>query len=216
VVQIVKRCASRIAHVGFALTLIAGLAIGTAGFWLPPNQKEIQPADIIVVLSGGLERSLYAADLYHQGYAKAVWISRPADSPGTLNLADYGLVIPREEEIHRRILVKKSVAEKDIDFFGTHSMSTAEEARALQEKIGTGTKRIIIVTSPAHTLRARMIFGAALNGTNVAIQVVATPYEHFDRLWWRDQNSARMVVLECAKIFYYLAGGRFVSHPRSN
>jgi uncharacterized SAM-binding protein YcdF (DUF218 family) len=103
------------------------------------------------------------------------------------------------------------VSADDLEFFGSRSLSTAEEARSMRERVGSKPMRLLIVTSPAHTRRAGIIFREALAGTGTTVQVVATPYEHFDPYWWRDQNSARMVVLEIAKIIYFGVGGRFFS-----
>jgi uncharacterized SAM-binding protein YcdF (DUF218 family) len=75
--------------------------------------------------------------------------------------------------------------------------------------------RLILVTSPAHTRRARIIFEDALRDSGSVLQVVGTPYEHFDQYWWRDQGSARIVVLELSKLVYYFAGGRFASTGES-
>ena len=204
-----------IAYLSLAVLAFTSVALITAGFWLVPGDDEIRPADVIVVLAGGYERSLYAADLYHQGRAKTIWVSRPAREPGKLRLEQYGIVIPSEEEVHRAILLHKNVAPGDLEFFGSRSLSTAEEARSMREKVGSMPLRLLIVTSPAHTRRAGIIFNNTLAGSGTTVQVVATPYEHFDPYWWRDQNSARMVVLEIAKIIYFGIGGRFFSHQQT-
>ena len=204
---------------GYA-TLLAifggGIALLTAGFWLVPAQEPPRPADVIVVLAGGFERSLYAADLYQQGLAPKVWVSRPARDGGARQLEEIGIVLPSEEEIHRRILMQKKVVPADVEFFGAGSLSTAEEAHALRDKLAATPRRLIIVTSPAHTRRARIIFNDALSTQGSALQVVATPYEHFETYWWRDQGSARSVILELAKLAYYFCGGRFVSATNSS
>ncbi|NBR29882.1 MAG: YdcF family protein, partial [Betaproteobacteria bacterium] len=198
-----------VAYLSLAVVTCAGIALITAGFWLVPGDDEVRPADVIVVLAGGYERSLYAADLYHRGHAKKIWVSRPALEPSKLRLEQYGIIIPSEEEIHRAILLHKNVSPDDLEFFGSHSLSTAEEARSMRERVGSAPLRLLIVTSPAHTRRAGIIFKEALTGTGATAQVVATPYENFDTYWWRDQNSARMVVLEIAKMIYFGVGGRF-------
>ena len=204
-----------LAYIALAAVAIACVVLATAGFWLVPAPEKIRPADVIVVLAGAYERSEYAADLYQQGYAPKIWVSRPLREPRKSRLEKYGFVTPKEEEVHLRVLTYKKVAPGNIDFFGTHSISTAEEGRAMREKIGTTPIRLIIVTSPTHVRRARIIFEDALKNTGTTMQVVATPYEQFDPYWWRDQESARVVVLEIANIIYYAVGGRFFS-PSQN
>jgi uncharacterized SAM-binding protein YcdF (DUF218 family) len=188
-----------------------GAALLTAGYWLVPAPAPLRPADAIVVLAGGYERSLHAADLYHQGLAPRIWVSHPARERGPRWLEQFGIVLPREEEIHQRLLRFRKVAPAHVELFGTGSLSTAEEALALRRRAGANPQRLIIVTSPTHVRRASLIIGNALRGQHVELQVVATPYERFDALWWRDQASARAVVLELAKLVHYYLGGRYLS-----
>lgn len=44
------------------------------------------PADIVVVLAGASERAFYVADIYLQGYAPMVFVSRPMKENGTLSI----------------------------------------------------------------------------------------------------------------------------------
>ena len=209
--QTIKRISRGVCYVILLAAVGGCIALVTAGFWLVPGQEPLRPADVIIVLAGSFERSLYAADLYQRGLAPKILVSRPARERGARQLEELGILLPSEEDIHRRILLQKKVASADVDFFGTGSLSTFEEARSLREKLGTNSRRLIIVTSPTHVLRARIIFNNALMTRGSNLQVVATPYDDFDVYWWRDQNSARAVILEFAKLAYYFCGGRFLS-----
>ncbi len=209
--QTIKRISRGVCYVILLAAAGGCIALVTAGFWLVPRQEPLRPADVIIVLAGSFERSLYAADLYQRGLAPKIWVSRPARERGARQLEELGILLPSEEDIHRRILLQKKVAPADVDFFGTGSLSTFEEARSLREKLGMNSRRLIIVTSPTHVLRARIIFNNALMTRGSNLQVVATPYDDFDVYWWRDQNSARAVILEFAKLAFYFCGGRFLS-----
>lgn len=44
-----------------------------------------------------------------------------------------------------------------------------------------------------------------------ALAVCATLYEPFPDEWWRSQDAAREVLLEWAKLLFFLAGGRFLA-----
>lgn len=215
VVRGIAKCGRWLAYAALLAIVAGGVALITAGFWLIPAQEPLRPADAIVVLAGGFERSMHATDLYQQGLAPKIWVSHPARERGASRLEQFGIILPSEEEIHRRILLFKKVAADDIEFFGTGSISTAEEARALLNKLSGSPRHLIIVTSPAHTRRAKIIFNDALRAQGSDLQVVATPYEDFDIYWWRDQGSARAVILELAKLVYYFCGGRYLStmHP---
>jgi glycosyltransferase involved in cell wall biosynthesis len=196
------------------LVLVGTMALATAGYWLVDEAGEPQPADAVVVLAGGFERSVFAADLVSRGLAPRVLISRPAREDGATLLESYGVRLPHEEDIALAILVGKGIARDRIDWFGHDSRSTYDEGIALREFVSRHRgMRLLVVTSPTHVRRASLILSAALKNLGVDIQVVGTPYEHFDRFWWRDQSSARAVILETAKLALYLTGGRFSSQP---
>ncbi len=198
------------------LLAISGLALGAAlffaGSWLRLQEKP-RNADAIVVLAGSYERSMYAADLYHKRYAQKVYISVPARDAGNLQIEALGIALPQEIDIHRQILLKKGVPAANILTFGHGSVSTAEEATVLKAAFNTPGQQLLVVTSPYHALRAKLILEKAFDGSDVGIIVVATPYEEYREDWWHSQDSARKTVLELAKLVYYYAGGRFVSAP---
>lgn len=213
--QGIAKCGRWIAYAALLGIVSGSVALVTAGDWLIPAQEPMRPADAIVVLAGGFERSLYAADLYNKGLAPKVWVSRPARERGAQQLERLGIVLPSEQDIQRQILLRKGVPAGDIEFFGTGSLSTVEEALALRDRIAGAPRRLIIVTSPAHVRRADITIRDALTEQGATLQVVGTPYEHFDPMWWRDQGSARAVVLELAKLVHYLFGGRYLSRTQS-
>jgi len=59
-----------------------------------------------------------------------------------------------------------------------------------------------------------MVFSDALPGWQV--RVVGTPSERIATAWWKDQESARIVLLEIPKTIFYMLGGRFRSTPVAN
>ncbi len=202
-----------VAWAGGACVLVAGLsvaALGYAGYWLQLAENP-RPADAIIVLAGSFERSLYAADLYQQHYAPRIYLSIPAHETLAGQLEALGIVLPDEVDIHKQILLKKGVPARDTLTFGHGSLSTAQEAAALKTQFAHPGASLLVVTSPYHTRRAKLILERAFADTGISITVVATPYEEFHKDWWRSQASARNTVLELAKIAYYYAGGRFNS-----
>lgn len=196
-----------------AFVLVAGLSVAAlayAGFWLQLAENP-RSADAIIVLAGPFERSLYAADLYHQHYAPRIYLSIPARVSVTRQLEELGIALPHELDIHRQVLLKKGVPTRDTLTFGQGSLSTAQEATALKSQFTKPGSRLLVVTSPYHTRRAKLILERAFADTDISITVVGTPYEEFHQDWWRSQDSARNTVLELAKIAYYYAGGQFHS-----
>lgn len=189
--------------------VISVFAFIFVGDWLQIDDKPEQ-ADAIIILSGGPLRALYAADLYKQGYAHNIYISKPIREYTIKMLDDMGIAIPYEEGISRHILIKKGVPDKNIHIFGQSSLSTIEEAETLN-RIFKGRKcSLLIVTSPFHVRRSKMIFNDILKSCD--LKIVGTPYEPFPKKWWTNQDSARNVILEITKILFYQAGGRFRSY----
>lgn len=208
--QIFTASVRALAYTSLALVISGITLLVTAGFWLAPPNEPPQQADVIIVLFGGMERSTHAAELYLRGIAPTIWVSRPAREQSIDVLEQLGIVLPNEEEIHRRILNRKGVPPHAIRFFGEGSVSSVDEAHALK-RLATPAKRMLVVTSPTHVLRARLMLSSVMAGAGSVVQVVATPYEAFERRWWQNQESARSVILEIAKLTYDFLGGRFFS-----
>src|ERR1700691_2053687 len=85
---------------GLFLTMICILLL--AGLWLQTGASPVEDADVAVVLAGSSDRTLYAADLYNKGIVHRVAISRPVAEPEQIHLADRGIAITSEEDMHKR------------------------------------------------------------------------------------------------------------------
>ena len=166
-------------------------------------------ADVIVVLAGDARRARHAGDLFRQGYAPQVLVSRAARGARERSLDELGIVLPRGEEIDIRVLERVGVPRDRIAVFGTASLSTYEEGKVLRVLYADRPIRLLVVTSPYHVRRARMILASAL--PNARLNVVATPYEACPERWWSSQDAARDVLLEVAKLLFYGLGNRFTS-----
>lgn len=179
-----------------------------AALWLKRADLPVR-SDVIVVLAGPWSRSMYAADLYRTGYAPQVALSEAVPEPAWQQLEALGIRVPRAAEIHRQVLRAKGVPEEDIQMLGRPALSTADEAEQIAARFGREGMKILVVTSPSHVMRARMIIRKAIDGRGASLAVCATPYEEFPNAWWTSQDAAREVLLEWAKIAWYLLGGRF-------
>ena len=92
------------------LVVLGFFAGRNAGHWLV-REDALGPADVIVVLSGGLPyRALGAADIYKSGYAPEVWVSYPVGPQQ--ELSHLGIHFVGEEEYDREILVHQGVPAK--------------------------------------------------------------------------------------------------------
>lgn len=200
---------------GWFLKLAGGLAIlavlaGTVAVLLTGRmigqEDEPGPADAIVVLGGGLYRPLHAADLYRRGLAPMVCVSRILHTNKSALLAEVGVDMPEQHELYRRLLVSRGVPAEAVRLYGQDLASTRDEARALDEAF-PGLERVLVVTSPYHAPRARLIFHRAL--PRAEVRVTSTPYESFPARWWSSRDSAVRVVNETAKLIWYIVGGCF-------
>lgn len=191
--------------------LLTGLSCAAAipfvvGWWLDFSQ-EPQPSDIIVVLCGGeFSRALYAAELYQQGWGPEVWLVRPRKSASISLAASLGVAVPSEDDIFYKILLLKGVPRDRIRRYGEDAVSTLGEAQALKGALDargdTRGKRILLVTSRYHARRANMVFRKVL--PDASLRVAASPYDPFDRRWWRDRGMVWSGFLEMTKTLCYL------------
>lgn len=190
-----------------------GLVLGVAGLyfagqWLTAGD-EPAPCDAMVVLSGRLSRAEYAADLYNQGYADTVYVARPVLANDTRKLRELGYDVPTDEEAHAAVLASKGVPAEAIVLYGDSIISTVEEAEALREILGREPVKLLVVTSPFHVRRAKLIFADVF--PEAEILVCGSTYEAFPEKWWTKQSSALAVIMETAKTVFYLLGGGFRS-----
>ena len=126
-----------------------------------------------------------------------------------------GIVIPRPRELRRQLLHHLGVPGNALESFGDGHVSTAEEAEALRDFLSTRSggmaKRIILVTSPYHARRAKLIFSDTI--PEVMFMVTSPPENRLKAQWWTDRESAILSVLESFKFVHYLLGGRFRARP---
>ncbi|MFA5912550.1 MAG: YdcF family protein [Burkholderiales bacterium] len=201
-----KKCALFLLAVLLATAICSAAGLYYVADWLSAGDRP-QKADAILVLGGGYARPFEAADLYREGYAPRIYVSAPFREDQYRLLDEAGIPFPREEDVVRAVLLKKGVPASAIALLGKDLISTAEEAQAARALFAKSAPRLLIVTSPYHLRRARIIFTDALPAAD--IRMIATGYEPFPEAWWKSQSAARNVLLELAKTAYYELGGRF-------
>ena len=186
--QCFKRCvlAFLLMLAGAGVVVLAG-ALAIPG-WLTRSDAP-EAAIAIVVLGGDPTRGLEAAELYRAGYAKRVFITAPIRARWEQRLDKLGIFSPRQEDLTRAVLTAGGVPDSAIELLGG----------------APGT--VLVVTSPFHVARSRLIVGAELPRERV--RVIGSRFEPFPERWWSDQEAARDVVLETVKIAFFVAGGRF-------
>jgi uncharacterized SAM-binding protein YcdF (DUF218 family) len=202
-------CLVRCGAVLAALVLAAAAAIGVAGLrassWLSASDAPRRAAAIVVLGDDPL-RALTGADLYREGVAPRMLLSAPFRSARQVRLDQEGVAAPWFEDAAARLLRGHGVPAAAIETFGSALKSTYAEGLALAPLVAPG-ETVVVVTSPYHVRRARIILRDALPGREVL--VVGNGHETLPDNWWTEQEATRNVLLEGAKFAYYYAGGRF-------
>lgn len=206
---------------GYFLQLIGGATLiclvgGTvvlifAGYWMDVNDAP-RKADYILPLAGNANRLIKTAELYEQGYAPTILISNARRiPPNRLQRLQWKMGYPHYSPDQYRSLLLKQLGAEDakLEPFGNGHVSTVEEAEALRAHLNGKAVRLLIVTSPYHARRAKMIFHDIL--PECEIEVTTTRDGMFKKKWWDDQESANLLVMELAKTVHYLLGGVYRS-----
>jgi uncharacterized SAM-binding protein YcdF (DUF218 family) len=206
--QCLKRCGAALLAASAVILVAGALLVWRAPEWLnDPDAPD--KAGAILILGGDSTRALEAADLYRAGYAPKIYISSPVRDARERRLDALGVLTPTEEDLTRQVLRKRDVPDEIVEVFARDVVSTVDEASASNVRFADVPGALLIVTSPYHVRRTRMIFRDAMPGRRLLF--VANRYEPVPGQWWRDQTAARNIVLEISKTVYYLIGGRFRS-----
>jgi uncharacterized SAM-binding protein YcdF (DUF218 family) len=194
-----------VAAVVYGALLMAIVMFLGVGRWLVVEDPLVK-ARAIAVLSGSMPlRAMEAAKLYREGYAPEIWLTHSSE-PGE-TLGEMGISFAGEDYYNTRILIHEGVPPQAIHVLETPVVNTADEIRVIGAVLaGEKDRTVIIVTTKAHTRRARLLWRRLASGNGVAI-VRAASGDSFDpRHWWRTTNGALDVVREVLGIVNVWAG----------
>jgi len=180
----------------FLLFTTSGLVVFLdVGVWLV-REDPLQPATVIVVLSGNIPvRALEAAQLYHEGYAKEIWLTHPGER--TDPLKELGIAYPAEDDFNIRVLRLQGVPASAIRVLDSSIVNTEEELDAIAAALQNhGGGRVIIVTNKAHTRRVHLIWTKYFGFRGTAIVHGVSGDNFAADQWWRDTGSMHQVVHE--------------------
>jgi uncharacterized SAM-binding protein YcdF (DUF218 family) len=173
------------------------------------DEDPLTKSDAIFVLAGTLaERPLEAADLFREGYAPRIVVTRGPIEQGTVKLAQLGITITTQFDLNQEVLLKVGVPKDALVAPGTIHDNTADEARTLRGLIETHRwRRVIIVTSKYHLRRAGVAVKRALRGTDVEIVLRGSRYdESTPGEWWKRRTDIRWIASEVPKLLAYSLG----------
>lgn len=179
--------------------------IRRVGRWLVVEDP-LEPAQAIVVLSGSMPvRARQAAEIYRQGFAPEVWVSRPASSAEELR--EMGIDYVGEEFYNQKVLIHLGVPPEAIRVLERPAINTEEEVREIAEELQQAEeKRVILVTSKAHTRRVRAIWKGRVGEYPRAVIRYASEDNYDAEHWWRTTRDALTVVRELLGLANVWAG----------
>lgn len=177
---------------GATASLVIWLGIGK---WLV-REDPLQQATAIAVLSGNIPtRALEAAELYHEGYAREIWLTHPGIHADALRV--FGIAYPSEDDFNIRVLRSQGVPAKAIHVLDTPIVNTAEELDVISAALNSrGGQRVIVVTNKAHTRRVHILWLKYFASRGEVLVHAVSDDDFAANHWWRDSGSLAQVTHE--------------------
>lgn len=162
-------------------------------------QDDLQPADVIHVISGEDLRTDYAIQLYKQGLGKTIFFTGGWYETKHYYHGLHGLSVSLAAG------VPKSAIALD-DSAVTSTYAEAERLKAWIDRSPVPIRSVIVVSDPFHMRRAQWTYRKVL-GEGVKIEMAPLPFEltPYQRRWWEDHDSRDYVREEYEKMVYYVA-----------
>jgi len=176
---------------------------------LVTDEDPLQKADAIYVLGGSwVQRWLEAVDLFREGYAPHIVISRGTIEEGERELGRRGVPFPGPGEMGRNAMVTHLGIPPDaVEVLTTDVDNTAQEAETIKD-IAAGRRwhRLIVITDRASTRRAGFAMRRVL-GPGVDVVMRGPRLDGFPPGgWWRRRADFRTVFYELPKLVAYWVG----------
>jgi uncharacterized SAM-binding protein YcdF (DUF218 family) len=191
-----------------ALVALGAYALIHLGTFLA-REDLLTRGDAIFVLAGTeMTRPLEGADLYLQGYAPRLVMSREVLEPAFAIIERRGAPLSSKVERARDVLINLGVPATAVVLPDRIHGSTAAEAITLREMAQTNHWRtVIVVTSKFHLRRAGFAIRRELRGTGVRVLMRGSRYDNArPEQWWRQRGDLRDILEEVPKFAAYALG----------
>lgn len=162
-------------------------------------EDRLERADAIVVVAGGTpSREAKAAALFREGWAPRLIVSQPVESGYVRELTALGVRLLDLQGESMLVLERYGVPRDGIVAVPEPSTNTESELQLVHKLArGRGYRRVILVTSPQHTRRVRVIWSRASADDHIEGLVVPAPSSEFSvDGWWRKRGAAEAVLHE--------------------
>ena len=207
--QRIRRLVRRVVIAAVALAAVAlACFLPFAGTYLVVQQP-LEHADAIVVLAGPrAERWLEAVDLFREGWAPRIVLSRGRIDNGEARLSAMGIRFPQDADLARDAMLQMKIPADAIVLLPESLDNTAQEAASTRRMAAAaGWSRIIVVTSKYHSRRAGYAFAREFRGTAMRIVMRTTRYDSaLPARWWTTRPDVRYVLSELQKLVAYRLG----------
>lgn len=190
--------------VGFLAGSAATVVLAIGGLvWIGHALAVTDPlvqSDVIVAISGDTGPRVRAAvDLWRRGYARTILFSGAALDPESVSSAE----LMKREAVALGVPEDRILVEPD-------SVTTDQNAdlvaRLMTEQ---GLRSAILVTSPYHQKRASLHFARAFERYGLTFRNRPANDPDWDRdLWWLNERSRQLTLVELVKIAAESFGGR--------
>ncbi len=204
------------------LLLLATLAIfASAGYWAFRHvgrwlvrPDDLQHARAIVVLSGKIPyRAMEAAKLYHEGWASEVWLLRDQPDDSDTMFIRLRIVHPSDQDYDEQILERMGVPKESIRVLEPPTTNTVSEIyRIVDELRKQDADRVILVTSPLHTRRSKLIWRHVAGNHPEVIMRLGSDEPTDPDHWWRSTEDIQDVTHEILGLIDARLG--FIAKPR--
>jgi uncharacterized SAM-binding protein YcdF (DUF218 family) len=193
------------------LVLVAGVfAFLNVGSFLAAEDP-LEHADAIFVFAGTrAERPLEAFDLWKEGYAPRVVVTRAVAEQAMSIVERRGIRVESDIDLNRTVLLQLGMPRSALIIPDRIHDNTAEEAQTLRELVvRNGWHKVILVTSKYHLRRAWLASRRELRGLNVRLIRRGSRYDAATPShWWQRRADIRFLLAEVPKLIAYEAGLR--------
>ena len=159
----------------------------------------LEPVDVIAVLSGNDEsRVREAAELYHQGIAYNIILSKTSQTFGEY---EQPYTMLQEEMLHDLDIPGGAVYVAEVT-----AKNTGQEASGIKKRMyDLGYYSVMVVTDAWHTRRVKMIFEQSFRNTGFKVLVHPVPDSGYNKyLWWLTPDGWSKTVSEYVRILGYI------------
>ena len=190
------------------LSALAAYAFVHLGTFLA-REDPLDKGDAIFVLAGTeITRPLEGADLYLEGYAPRLILSREVLEPAFAVIERRGAILSSKVERARDALINLGIPATAIVLPDKLHDNTAAEAITLRGLAQANRWRtVIVVTSKFHLRRAGFAFRRELRGAGVRVLMRGSRYDTVNpEQWWKQRGAIRDILSEIPKLAAYTLG----------